>query len=65
MTEIERLTKHLRNLKKSKVRTATFDVAYLLGVMEGIPSVTVQQTFTAPEQPKTQKVNVDGGAFKE
>jgi hypothetical protein len=65
MTEIERLTKHLRNLQKMRVRSATFDVAYLLGIMEGIPTVTVQQTFTAPEQPKTQKVNVDGGAFKE
>lgn len=65
MTEIERLTKHLRNLQKSKVRSATFDVAYLLGIMEGIPTVTAHQPITVPAPPKAQKVNVDGGSFKE
>lgn len=59
--ELRDLIAHLSNLSKNGVKTASFDVNFLLGVLgQPIPTMpNKQQTQT------TTTIDVDGGTFEE
>lgn len=62
MTEYEKLLRHLVNLKKKNVKTATLDIDWLLGVLKGGKRTTT--VVPEPTQPdKVVAIEVDGGTF--
>ena len=64
MTEFEKLVVHLKNLHQKKVKNATFDVNWLLSALQ----VSPPQAVAKPQPLKNnlpQKIEVDGGSFKE
>ena len=62
MTERENLILHLQNLAKSKTKSATFDVLFLLGVLNALPKEQPKPTV-----PRFDKIglDVDGGSFSD
>lgn len=61
MTEREKLILHLQNLHKSNTKKATLDVAYLLEILNALPTVEVKK----PALLQNTQVDVDGGSFAE
>lgn len=58
--EFSDLVSHLNNLSKSNIKTATFDVNFLLKVLgQPIPTAPIKQ------HKQTTAIDVDGGTFKE
>jgi len=62
MTELEKLIWHLEKLQKSKSKSVTLDISYLLGILNTIP---LQKVTVTKNESLVQQVNVDGGRFKE
>ena len=62
MTELEKLIWRLEKLQKSRSKSITLDIDYLLGILYTIPS---QKVTVTKNEPVRQQVNVDGGKFKE
>lgn len=62
MTELEKLIWHLEKLQKSKSKSVTLDISYLLGILNTIP---LQKVSVTKNELVVQQVNVDGGRFKE
>jgi hypothetical protein len=62
MTELEKLIWRLEKLQKSRSKSITLDIDYLLGILYTIPS---QKVTVTKNEPVRQQVNVDGGGFKE
>ena len=62
MTELEKLIWRLEKLQKSRSKSITLDIDYLLGILYTIPS---QKITVTKNEPVRQQVNVDGGGFKE
>lgn len=62
MTEREKLILHLQNLAKSKTKSATLDVLFLLGVLNALP-----KEHPKPTVPRLDKIgiDVDGGGFSD
>ena len=60
MTEREKLILHLQNLAKSKTKSATLDVLFLLGILDALPKEQPK-----PVIPRLDKIgiDVDGGSF--
>ncbi len=64
MTEFEKLVVHLKNLHQKKVKSATFDVSWLLAALQvSLPTPIAKQQPIKNNSP--QKIEVDGGSFKE
>ncbi len=64
MTEFEKLVVHLKNLHQKKVKSATFDVNWLLAALQiEVPKPVVKQQPVKNNSP--QKIEVDGGSFRE
>jgi len=61
MTELEKLIWRLEKLQKSRSKSITLDIDYLLGILYTIPS---QKVTVTKNEPVRQQVNVDGGGFK-
>jgi hypothetical protein len=62
MTELEKLIWRLEKLQKSRSKSITLDIDYLLGILYTVPS---QKVTVTKNEPVRQQVNVDGGGFKE
>ena len=62
MTELEKLIWRLEKLQKSRSKSITLDIDYLLGILYTRPS---QKVTVTKNEPVRQQVNVDGGGFKE
>jgi hypothetical protein len=62
MTELEKLIWRLEKLQKSRSKSITLDIEYLLGILYAVPS---QRVTVTKNEPVRQQVNVDGGGFKE
>ena len=62
MTEREKLILHLQNLAKSKTKSATLDVLFLLGVLNALPKEQPK-----PIVPRFDKIglDVDGGSVSD
>jgi pantothenate kinase-related protein Tda10 len=62
MTEREKLILHLQNLAKSKTKSATLDVLFLLGILNALPKEQLK-----PTAPRFDKIgiDVDGGGFSD
>lgn len=61
MDELSKFVTHIRNLKQSGIREATFDVAYLDRILERIkPTAETVKRITAE-----QNIVNDGGGFGE
>lgn len=58
MDEFAKLVNHLENLKQSSVKTATFDVTWLLNAVKSRPQMPPEPRTTVP-------VVLDGGGFGE
>ena len=56
MNDFIKLIKHLENLKQNRVKTATFDVDWLLNAVKSRPQLPPLPRNTIP-------VIMDGGAF--
>jgi len=62
MTELEKLIWRLEKLQKSRSKSITLDIDYLLGILYTVP---LQKVTVTKNEPVRQQVNVDGGGFKE
>ena len=54
MTDRERLILHLQNLAKSNSKVATFDVIFLLGILDALPKEQVKPVVT-----RLDKLSID------
>lgn len=63
MTDLEKLIIQLKNLQKSKAKSVTLDINYLLNVLNAVPT-TVQVRHVTPVE-IYRKVDVDGGSFSD
>lgn len=62
MTDREKLILHLQNLAKSKTKSATLDVIFLLNILNALP-----KEQSKPDTPRFDKIgiDVDGGGFSD
>ncbi len=62
MTDREKLILHLQNLAKSKTKSATLDVMFLLNILNALPKEQPK-----PVVPRFDKIglDVDGGSFND
>lgn len=60
MREVDRLLLRLRNLSKQKVKTAPFDVEWLIAAINDVYVPPKQGPVSAPAK---KTVSVDGGKF--
>jgi hypothetical protein len=61
MTDREKLILHLQNLAKTKVKSATIDVVFLLGILNALP----KEQQPAPIRVDKISLELDGGDFSD
>lgn len=59
MSNREKLILHLQNLLKSKTKSATIDVVFLLEILNALPEPEITKSFPLRET----QLDVDGGKF--
>lgn len=60
MTDREKLILHLQNLAKSKTKSATLDVMFLLNILNALPKEQVKEQVTRIDK---ISLELDGGDF--
>lgn len=61
MTDREKLILHLQNLAKTKVKSATIDVVFLLGILNALPKEQQQTSIRVDKV----SLELDGGDFSD